>query len=154
MNNTLNKKIVSNRYVVSFFWHHIKPYKWHYCLMLLAPIVGSFYSLAFNYATKLFLDIMDSNKFNSYQSVITPIGIFFLTEFFSNVVWRISNIAEWRAEPYVRESIILESYDYVQHHSFLFFQNNFGGTINSRLKGILDGHDKFWAEMHHGLFLK
>jgi len=150
----LNKKTVNNRYVASFFWHHIKPYKWYYCLMLLAPILGSFYSLAFNYATKLFLDIMESNQFDSYQSVLTPISIFFFAEFLLNVIWRISNFAEWRAEPYVRQSIVLESYDYVQHHSFLFFQNNFGGAINSRLKGILDGYDKFWAEMHHGLFFK
>src|SRR4051812_25776467 len=36
------------------------------------------------------------------------------------------------------------------HFSRIYFT----GAVSSKLKGILDGYDKFWAEMHHGLFEK
>lgn len=119
--------------------------------MLLAPMVSSFYPFAYNYAIKLFLDVMDKDIALTYQSVMFPIVLFLVTQFTLDMVWRISNIAEWMSEPYVRRSIILHSYNYVQHHSYTFFQNNFTGAISSKIKGILDGYDKFWAEMHHGL---
>ena len=119
--------------------------------MLSAPIIGSFYPFAYNYAIKMFLDVMASPNSLTYHSILFPIVLFMGAQFTLDLVWRISNIAEWKAEPYVRRSILLKSYDYVQHHSYLFFQDNFTGTISSKLKGLLDGYDKFWEEMHHGL---
>lgn len=144
---------MQNKSILSFFWQHIKPYKWLYLVMLSAPIIGSFYPFAYNYAIKLFLDTMASQDSVTYQDLLAPIIIFIAAQLILETVWRISNIAEWKAEPYVRRSILLKSYNYVQHHSYLFFQNNFTGTISSKLKGLLDGYDKFWAEMHHGLLL-
>lgn len=122
--------------------------------MLMAPLIGSFYPFAYNYAIKLFVDIMAQPGPLTYSALTTPLLIFLVAQLSLEFVWRISNIAEWRSEPYVRRSILLKSYDYVQHHSYTFFQNNFTGTISSKLKGILDGYDKFWAEMHHGLMLR
>ncbi|MCX5925446.1 MAG: ABC transporter ATP-binding protein [Candidatus Dependentiae bacterium] len=149
-----DKNTLSNRAVVAFFWHHIKPYKWLYAMMLVAPIIGSFYAFACNYAIKLFLDVMENKQLDSYYSVMGPIALFFSAELVLSLVWRISDVIEWHSVPYVRRSIIVHSYDYVQHHSFLFFQNNFTGSISSKLKGILDGYDKLWVEIHYGLFLK
>lgn len=140
--------------IIGFFWGHIKPYKWHYMVMLMAPILGSFYPFAYNYAIKLFLDAMAMPGELTYNHILFPIVLFLSIQVMLDVVWRISNVAEWRAEPYVRRSILLDSYDYVQHHSFAFFQNNLTGTISSKIKGILDGYDVFWAEMHHGLMFR
>jgi ATP-binding cassette subfamily B protein len=80
--------------------------------------------------------------------------LFISAQILLEVFWRISNIAEWRSEPYVRRAILLSSYNYVQNHSYTFFQNNFTGAISSKLKGILDGYDKWWSEMHHGLLTR
>ncbi len=95
--------------------------------------------------------MMSSASHLSYQDFILPISLFMANQFALDLVWRVSNIAEWKSEPYVRRSILLSSYDYVQHHSYGFFQDHFTGAISSKIKGILDGYDKFWAEMHHGL---
>lgn len=137
--------------IVFFFWHHIKPYKWFYFAMMLAPIISSFYPFAYNYSIKLLLDIMETQDQLTYQRLFLPISIFLIAQFTLELVWKISNIAKWKSEPYVRGSLISESYDYVQYHSYSFFQNNFTGAISSKLKSILDGYDKFWTEMHHGL---
>lgn len=142
---------MQNNSIIFFFWQHIRPYKWLYLVMLSAPIISSFYPFAYNYAIKLFLDAMATHDPLTYHAILSPIILFIAAQFTLEFVWRMSSIAEWKAEPYVRRSILSKSYDYVQHHSYLFFQDNFTGTISSKLKGLLDGYDKFWAEMHHGL---
>lgn len=144
-----------NRSILAFFWQHIRPYKWFYLVMLAAPAVASFYPFVYNYAIKLFLDTMDTHTVQlTYQTLLYPIVLFLSAQLILDVVWRISNIAEWKSEPYVRRSIIMQSYDYVQHHSYSFFQDTPSGVISSKLKGLLDGYDKFWEEMHHGILTK
>ena len=143
---------MKNRSIIAFFWKYIKPYKWFYALMLFAPFASSFYPFAYNYAIKLFLDAMAEYTNLSYGNVLFPIGIFITAQFSLDLVWRVSEVAEWKAEPPVRRSIILSTYDYLQHHSYKYFQDNFTGMISSKAKGILDGYDRFWEQMHHGLF--
>lgn len=140
--------------LIKFLWPYIRPYKWYYALMLFGPLLSSFYPFVYNYAIKLFVDTMVSDKTISYQDVLYPIVLFVGIQIGLDIFWRLSNYAEWKSEPYVRRDIILKPYDYVQHHSYAFFQNNFTGMIVSKLKGILSGYDKFWAELHHGLGLR
>jgi len=143
-----------NTSILSFFWKHIKPYKWYYLLMMIAPLFTAFYGFAYNYSVKLFLDAMEAGVVFSYRNVLLPIILFLTTQLVLNLVWRVSSLAERKAEPQVRRSILLQSYNYVQHHSYTFFQDNFTGALSSKLKGLLDGYDKFWGELHHGLIIK
>lgn len=122
--------------------------------MLVAPIVSSFYPFVYNYAIKLFLDTMVVDAQLTYKDILFPIFLFFAAQFVLDFVWRISNMASWKSLPFVRRSMLLNSYDYVQHHSYRFFQDNFTGSIGSKLKGVLDGYDRFWVEIHHGLLVK
>ncbi|HKY69977.1 MAG TPA: ABC transporter ATP-binding protein [Gammaproteobacteria bacterium] len=119
--------------------------------MLLAPLVGSLYPFAYNFAIKLFLDAMDEPTSLTYTKLLFPIGLFLATQILLDIVWRISDIAAWKSEPYVKRSILLRTYDYVQHHSSHFFQDNFSGAVSGKIDGILDGYEKFWEEMHQGL---
>jgi ATP-binding cassette subfamily B protein len=146
---------MQHKTILKFFWQHIKPYKWFYLIMLGAPIISSVYPFLYNYAIKLFLDLMDKDPRQlTYSTLLYPIILFLVTQFSLDFVWRISNIAEWKSEPYVRRSILLQSYAYIQNHSYSFFQDNPTGAISSKIKGILDGYDTFWREMHHGLLSK
>jgi len=137
------------RSIYSFLWSVIRPYKWHYLVMLLAPILSAFYDFANNYAIKLVVDAFSENQTVTYQLLLWPITLFISAQVLLDVFWRVADIAEWRSEPYVRQSILLKVYDYVQYHAYPFFQNTQAGSITSKIKGILDGYDNFWASMHH-----
>jgi ATP-binding cassette subfamily B protein len=140
--------------VFAFFWYHIKPYKWFYVGMMVAPVISAFYPFWYNYALKLFLDTMTQDSTLTYQSMILPIVVFLSAQLAIELIWRISNAMGWKSEPYVRQAILSKSYNYIQHHSYSFFQNNFTGALSSKVKGLLDGYDKFFKEVHHGLFIK
>lgn len=135
--------------IYNFLWTVIKPYKGYYGVMLMAPILGAFYDFANNYAIKMVVDGFSTTGEITYQSFFWPIALFVGAQVLLDVLWRAADIAEWRSEPYVRQAILLEVYDHVQHNSYSFFQNTHSGSITSKIKGILDGYDNFWAAMHH-----
>lgn len=137
------------RSIYTFLWSVIRPFKWLYAAMLSAPILSSLYDVGNNFALKLVIDAFSENEVVTYSSLALPIGIFVGAQILIDVVWRTADIAEWRAEPYVRQAILTEVYDYVQKHPYHFFQNTPAGSITSRIKGVLDGYDNFWAAMHH-----
>src|SRR3569832_47610 len=97
-------------FIIRFFWKHIKPYKWHYLLMLLVSFVTSFYSSAYHYSIKLFLDRFANANIKEYRELLSPIILFMGTQLMLDFIWRMSDIAEWKSVPYVRRSILLESY--------------------------------------------
>lgn len=137
------------RSIYSFMWSVIRPFRWHYAVMLSVPILTSLYDFANNYSLKLVVDAFSETSAVSYRSLLLPIVIFVSAQILLDVIWRIGDIAEWRAEPYVRQAILNDVFSYVQHHPYKFFQSTQSGTITSRIKGILDGYDNFWASMHH-----
>lgn len=135
--------------IYSFLWFLIKPFKWHYLIMLLAPILGAFYDFANNYSLKLVIDAFSLPGDVSYEHLLAPIVIFIAAQVLLDVFWRISDVAEWRSEPYVRKNLISHVYAFIQARPYTFFQNTPAGTITSRIKGVLDGYDNFWAAIHH-----
>ncbi len=135
--------------IYTFLWAVIRPFKWHYGAMLMAPILGAFYDVANNYAIKLVVDAFSQDVHVSYAALWWPIALFIGAQIVLDVLWRGADIAEWRSEPYVRQAILLEVYDHIQHNPYLFFQNTPAGSISSKIKGIMDGYDHFWAAMHH-----
>ena len=135
--------------VYAFLWDMIRPYKLYYFAMLLAPLLGAFYDFANNYVLKLVVDVFSEPGEISSTALYWPIALFIIAQIYIDVVWRFSDIAEWRSEPYVRQRIITTVYNWVQHAPYSYFQNTPTGGITSKIKGMLDGYDNFWAAMHH-----
>jgi len=132
-----------------FLWSVIKPYKWWYALMFQAPIMTAFYVFANNYSLKLLIDAFSNTINIQYWNLVYPITLFIVAQILLDVVWRVSNFAEWSAEPYVRKQLLLNAYDYIQYHSYRFFQNTPSGAVVSKLKGIIDGYDVIYSSLHH-----
>ena len=140
---------VQTQSLLSFLWTVIRPYRWHYGMMLSIPIFAAFYDFSVQYALKLLVDAFSAAVMPSYTQLMWPIGLFVGANILLDVAWRAGDIAEWRSEPYVRRTILLKTYDYIQYHTYPFFQNTHAGAITSKIKGILDGYDNFWGSVHH-----
>jgi ATP-binding cassette subfamily B protein len=142
------------KFIFLFFWKHIKPYKWYYAAMLTPTVFASLYPLSYHYSIKLLLDVLaEVNHSLDYERIIAPIILFLSANIGIEAIWRFSQMAAWRSLPYVRRSILLYTYDYVQHHSYYYFQNSLTGSVTSKIKGVLSGYDRLWSEVHHGIGL-
>lgn len=135
--------------VWKFLWQVIKPYRWWYVLMLQAPIFTAFYIFANNYSLKLLVDVFSIESPIQYSQLMFPITLFIVAQIALDVFWRISNFGEWKCEPFARRDLLSRAYNYVQYHSFSYFQNTPSGSIISKLKGILDGYDAVFSNLHH-----
>lgn len=140
---------MQHRSIYSFLWSVIRPFKGCYLVMLMAPVLGSFCDFSNNYALKLIVDLFSNDQEVSNAMLMAPVLLFIGGQVLLDMAWRISDIAEWRSEPHVRKEILRRVYGYVQNCPYSFFQNTQAGSITSRIKGIIDGYDNFWAAMHH-----
>lgn len=117
--------------------------------MLQAPVVTALYFFANNYSFKLLIDAFSKEGAIEYSTLVFPITLFVSAQIILDLVWRLSNFAEWKAEPFARRRLLLMVYDYVQYHSYNYFLNTPSGTIVSKTKGILDGYDSVFSNLHH-----
>jgi ATP-binding cassette subfamily B protein len=146
----MTKKLPQNT-IIKFLWSVIKPYKWWYLLMIQAPIIGSFYKVANSYAIKLVVDVFTSNELPEYSNLIYPITLFIGAILVMEAGWRASHFAWMKSQPFVRANITAKAYDYIQNHSYNFFQNTHSGAIASKIKGIETGYNNLWFGIHHRL---
>ena len=134
-----------------FLYPILKPYKWWYLLMMQAPIIGAFYNVANMYSLKLVVDAFGKSAVPEYLDLLTPITIYISAILVLELVWRISQFAWMKSQPFVRIDITSKAYDYVQHHSYTFFQNTHSGSISSKIKGIVTGYNNLWHGVRHNL---
>ncbi len=139
----------NQRTLTQFIWQVIKPYRWWFLLMFQATIVGSSYHIVNNYAIKLVIDAFSMNTVAESSHLAVAITVFIVAQIGLDVSWRLSEYAGWHADPFIHRAILLQAYDYVQHHSFSYFQSHPSGTIISKLKGILDGYQHVFNQLHH-----
>lgn len=135
--------------IYAFLWPIIKPYRWWFALMFQATILTGFYFPMNNYAIKSIVDAFSEHAVLQYSQLIMPITVFILAQIGLDLSWRLHDIAAWHAEPYVHRAIILNAYDYIQQHSYRYFQNHPSGTIISKLKGIIDGYETLFSSLCH-----
>jgi ATP-binding cassette subfamily B protein len=102
-----------------------------------------------NYAIKSIVDAFSDHSTLEYSGLILPIVVFILAQIGLDLSWRIHDFASWHAEPFVHREIILRSYDYIQKHSYSYFQNHPSGMIISKLKGLIDGYETLFSSLFH-----
>ena len=130
--------------VFSFLYNAIFGYKKYYIIIMLAPIFTSFAPTISSYSIKLFIDQFKTAN----QNISYPIILFFSCEISVHIMWRISNILEWKIEPLIRKKILLNAYHYTQNLSYRFFQDNFTGNVSNKINVLLNGYDKIWREIY------
>lgn len=137
--------------MLKYIWEQIKEYRLYYFFMLCAPILASFYKPVVYYAIKLIIDDISQNTTLHYSQLIKPILIYIAIDLSVSIVWRLSEIASYKSEPFVKRNILLSSLDRILSFNYSFFQNVSGGMITSKIRGILDGYSNIWNQLYYGL---
>ena len=139
--------------LTQFFLPILKPHKWWFLLIFQAGFFGSFYSFMWYYAIKILIEktsLIANNQQIAWQEFIFPVAIFIGAEIFVNTVWRFSNYAYLKSQPYIQKDILLKSYQYLTNHSYQFFLNNNSGLLLSKIRKIVDSYGNLLASMQFG----
>lgn len=94
-----------------------------------------------SYALKLIVDTSTNVRAVAKWDLICPILIFIGIALLQEIICRAGQWAFNKSQPFIRGEIISKAYDYVQNHSYTFFQNTHSGSITSKIKGIVTGYD-------------
>jgi ATP-binding cassette, subfamily B, bacterial len=124
----------------AFLWSIIKPYKYFYLMMSLAPICTGFYPIIYNYAVKLLIDLFTQFENITFKQAFWPIFWFFTAQIILDGGWRIHNFAQLKTMPYVFQDIMNRICRHVFYLPHIYFQNNLSGTITSKMRGIGDNY--------------
>ena len=142
----MNKPITA----FSFIYSIIKPYRKWYVFLCLAPIVNGVILASINYAIKIIVDTVSGDIF-TWQVFAWPLGIFVIAELCSRVFWSLHDYSEYKLHGKVIKNIYIKVFEYLQNHSYSYFQNNFSGSLISKSKSIVKGFWNFWDSISHKL---
>ncbi len=97
------------------------------------------------------VDIITKAKDLTFAQLIMPLSIYLISDVLMSAVWRASNIAAWKSEPYVQRGILLRALRTTLSYKYTFFQNTAGGTLVSKIKGLFEGYNELWAQLWYGI---
>ena len=137
--------------VLKFMWSATAGYRIFYFLMICAPFIGACYRPLVYYCIKNMVDIISNTKNISFSLLIKPFMIYILADLFLSGIWRGSEIAEWRSVPYVKRNITIQALSQIMSYPYVYFQNTAGGSLVSKIKGLVDGYNDLWNELYYGI---
>ena len=137
--------------VARFMWQSIYKYRFYYAFILVAPIIGALEKPIIYYAFKLMVDAVNLMKTADYTHLGKPVAIYFSILIVSALFWRLSLMVLWKSEPYVQRDVVMRSLQQILSYRYTFFQNTSGGSIVSKIKGLLDGFTDLWSQIQYGI---
>ncbi len=135
----------------SFIWSAIKPYKYLYLIMMLAPFANGVYPIMYNYAVKLLIDLFAQNHHIALNQSWQSIAIFVGAQVILDGAWRMHNFAQLKCMPYILQSILYKTCKHCFNLSYTYFQNNLSGSIVGKIKGIGDNYVKIHQAFEYQL---
>ncbi len=134
----------------SFLWSVIKPYKYFYLMMAVAPVCSGIHPILYSYAVKLLIDLFTKFEHITFAQAFWPIFWFVMAQAVLDGGWRLHNFAQLKTIPYVFQNIMDRICQHVFYLSHIYFQNNLSGTITAKIRGI---GDKYYS-MHQSIEFK
>ncbi len=131
----------------SFLWSVIRPYKYYYLMMVIAPICSGVHPIMYNYAVKLLINLFTKFEHITFEQAFWPIFWFIMSGIVLDGGWRLHNFAQMKSIPYVFQKIMDRICQHVFYLSHTYFQNNLAGSISGQIRGI---GDKYYS-MHQAI---
>lgn len=125
------------------------PRKWWFVLMMQTIFTMPPFFIMHSYAVKVLIDVIVQNEVLQVSRFYFPAFLYIGTEIYLSFIWRLSGFAALHCYPQTSNAILLKTYRYVQNHSYKYFVEKAGGSITSKIKGIVQGFDTFMSGVQY-----
>ena len=125
-----------------FFIYFIKPYKWQ---MLVLFFTGLIYGLLVSfspYILKLIIDRIASSKEEVsiiIDQITVPAFLYVMFWVLASANFRFTDWVKLRFFPAIRANIIHSMFNYLNRHSYSYFQNSFAGSLSNKMTDMTSG---------------
>lgn len=122
-----------------FLWHYVKRYKVGIIGQLLVAVFYGLYVSLNPYLLKVIIDTVidaESHALNLYQAVFYPAMLYVLLGLASGLIFRINDWMIIKTFPPMKKDISKDMFDYVEKHSYSYFQHNFSGSTANKINDM------------------
>jgi len=122
-----------------FLWHFAKKHKWSFFGFM---FVGLFWALNLSikpYLMKVILDTIslpEAHSKNIFHLVWIPCALYVLLSCLMGLIFRLYDWLVIKTYPLMKCQITEEMYNYVQEHSYTYFQQNFSGSVANKINDM------------------
>lgn len=134
--------IQSNITPFQFVWRYLKPHKISLFIFFIVALIWSAEISVSPYLLKLIIDgVSQTTQEPSrlLEVIAVPAGLYVSMSMLLNITFRLYGITYLNLFSSIRASAISDLYDYLSHHSYAYFQEQFSGTLSSKLKDLTEG---------------
>lgn len=128
--------------VPSFIWSYIRPHMGKIVtIYLVMTYVAGHLSLE-PYLLKVIIDRVTTYRGpmdQIWSAVLNPVILFMVTGFVFVGAWRLFDLCMLYLIPTIRAYIMEEMFRYISHHSYRFFQENFAGSLSTKISDMSSG---------------
>lgn len=120
----------------NFLWQFLRPYRLTFAGMVLAVFLYALLTSINPYMLKLIIDGVvqqEGTAENLFEIVWVPVVLFILVYQAMDLSWAMYDYFKLKTLPKVREDIINSMFNYLQHHSYSYFQRQFSGSLSNKI---------------------
>lgn len=134
--------------IIPFFWYFIRP-KWASVLIiLLCPLVWAVVTSLNPYVLKIVIDTVVNFK-GDPQDVWTvaafPVILFILLQVFLDIAMRLEEWVKLKTIPPMKAHMRAKMFDYVQLHSYGYFQEKLSGSLSNKVLDMVRGFENMFV---------
>lgn len=128
--------------LTAFIWRFLSPHKGKLSIFIMVACIWAITLSAQSYFLKMIFDAI--NNYNPIygplrQFIMLPIMLYIGSMLVLNLSFRLYDIVRLYFLPVVQAQITCEMMEYIEGHSFRFFQHNLSGTLANQIQEMSDG---------------
>ncbi len=139
----------------AFLWHFIKPYRFTFFGMLFAVTFYAILTSLNPYLMKLIIDGVLAHEHSNeslFLAVLVPVVLFILVYQAMDFTWAFYDYFKLKTLPKVREDIINKMFQYMQGHSYSYFQRQFSGSLSNKVADMARGAESVISQTVEPIF--
>lgn len=124
-----------------FFWHFIKPQRWHFVLLIYGNLGWAIQEATFPYFIKLIIDkitLFSHDKSLIFSALSTTLIVWISLWLLIELGFRLYDFLSARVFPKFQADVRKAMFDYSLSHSHQFFSDQFAGSIGSKISRMAD----------------
>ena len=136
----------------AFLWHFLRPHR----LGVLGLVgTGVFWALEMSfkpYLVKLLIDgivAYGEAPENLFDLVVLPAIFYVALLEANNFNYRMMDFIKLRLIPNLERDISASMFDYLERHSYRYFQNQFAGNLSNKVMDMAREQERLWREWKH-----
>ncbi len=121
----------------SFLFNAAKPFKFYLALHLFVVVYNAIDLSLWPYISKLLINKLTATEPQNIILEAWPLALMLIIfTVLPGFVWRLADYSWMYLKPLMRKKITTEAMAYVMQHSHSFFQNNFSGSLASKVRDL------------------